>query len=180
MRGFRRWHPWSRHGYGEHVVEESTLYLVRHAKAGERARWNGDDQLRPLSGKGRRQAVAVCERLHPLVATAPQPVLVASPYIRCMQTLEPLAARLHTVVVPDERLMEGCDRQGTLDLIETLPHGSVLCSHGDVIPDVMAALERRAADITCEPDWRKGTVWVLSRQGSTVMSATVWPPPAID
>lgn len=97
-----------------------------------------------------------------------------------MQTLEPLAARLHVPVVPDERLMEGADRQGMLDMIEVLPHGSVLCSHGDMIPEVMAALERRSAEITTEPDWRKGTVWVLSRHGSTVVSATVWPPPAID
>lgn len=162
------------------MVEDSTLYLVRHAKAGERARWSGDDRLRPLSGKGRRQAVAVCERLHPLVATASEPVLVASPYIRCMQTLEPLAARLHGTIHPDERLMEGCDREGALELIASLPHGSVLCSHGDVIPDVMAALERRSADIHGDPDWRKGTVWVLTRRGTDVVSASVWPPPDID
>ena len=158
----------------------ATLYLVRHAKAGERARWNGDDLLRPLSGKGRRQAVAICDRLHPLVSQAPGAVLVASPYIRCMQTLEPLAARLHGTVLPDNRLIEGGDCRGALELVATLPHGSVLCSHGDIIPDVVAALERRSAEISDSPDWRKGTVWVLSRVNSEVVSATVWPPPNID
>ena len=161
------------------MEETATLFLVRHAKAGERVGWNGDDRLRPLSGKGRRQAVALCERLHPLVAVSPGAVLVSSPYIRCMQTLEPLAARLHGTVTPDDRLLEGSDRDGVLKLVETLPHGSVLCSHGDIIPDVIAALERRSAEISDAPDWRKGTVWVLSREGSVVVSATVWPPPTI-
>lgn len=160
--------------------ELATLYLVRHAKAGERARWNGDDLLRPLSGKGRRQAVALCDRLHPLVSGSPSPVLISSPYIRCIQTLEPLAARLHGTVVRDDRLIEGADRDGALELIATMPHGSVLCSHGDIIPDVIAALERRSAAITNDPDWRKGSVWVLSRQGSVVVSAMVWPPPSTD
>ena len=159
---------------------DATLYFVRHAKAGERARWEGDDRLRPLSGKGRRQAVSVCERLHPLVAAAPAPQLVSSPYIRCMQTLEPLAARLHGMVRPDDRLLEGVGREGALDLVASLPDGSVLCSHGDIIPDVIAALERRSARIDCDPDWRKGSVWVLTRSGHEVVKATVWPPPALD
>ena len=158
----------------------ATLYLVRHAKAGERARWNGDDRLRPLSGKGRRQAVALCDKLHPLVSIAPDALLLSSPYIRCMQTLEPLAARLHGSVLPEDRLLEGSDREGALELIETLPHGSVLCSHGDIIPDVMMALERRSAQISDTPDWRKGSVWVLTRSGTHVVSASVWPPPSID
>jgi len=162
------------------VDELATLYLVRHAKAGERARWSGEDLLRPLSGKGRRQAVALCDRLHPLVSVSPTAMLLSSPYIRCIQTLEPLAARLHSTVIRDERLIEGADRDGALELVATLPPGSVMCSHGDIIPDVMAALERRSATITNDPDWRKGSVWVLSRQGSIVVSATVWPPPNTD
>lgn len=158
----------------------ATLYLVRHAKAGERARWNGDDRLRPLSGKGRRQAVALCDRLYPLVSASPGAVLLSSPYIRCMQTLEPLAARLHGTVNPNDHLLEGNGREGALELVETLPHGSVMCSHGDIIPDVMTALERRSAQIVSTPDWRKGSVWVLTRSGITVVSATVWPPPTIE
>lgn len=162
------------------MAGKETLYLVRHAKAGERARWDGDDRLRPLSGKGRRQAVALCDRLHPLVMTSPTAVLISSPYIRCMQSLQPLAARLHGTVRPDDRLIEGADRDGALELIATLPHGSVLCSHGDIIPDVMAALERRSMTISGAPDWRKASVWVLTRDDSVVVSATVWPPPTVD
>jgi len=153
------------------------VYLVRHAKAGDRSSWNGDDRVRPLTGKGRRQAVKVCDRLFPLVSIHSGAVLISSPYTRCLQTLEPLAARLHSSVTGDDRLAEGYDRDGALELITTLPNGSVLCSHGDVIPDVMAALQRRGTEFVTDPDWRKATVWVLSRTGDSVETAACWPPP---
>ena len=69
------------------MVEVSTIYLVRHAKAGDRSSWDGDDTIRPLSGKGRRQAVAISDRLFDLIAAHPDAQLISSPYIRCMQTL---------------------------------------------------------------------------------------------
>src|SRR5207249_1211256 len=34
----------------------SVVVLVRHAKAGSRSQWDGDDAQRPLSGSGREQA----------------------------------------------------------------------------------------------------------------------------
>ena len=33
-----------------------TILLVRHARAGSRKDWDGPDEKRPLSKKGRRQA----------------------------------------------------------------------------------------------------------------------------
>jgi len=159
--------------------DTGTLYLVRHAKAGDRSRWTGDDVVRPLSGKGRRQAVSLCERLLPLVGARSGARLLSSTYLRCLQTLEPLAARLHSQVHADDRLTEGRGFEGVLDMLETIPDGSVLCSHGDIIPAVIAALERRATHIATEPDWRKGSVWVLERTGDRIASATVWPPPNV-
>ena len=80
----------------------SQLYLVRHAKAGERRLWKGDDIDRPLSKKGWKQAELVSKRLAKL-----DPELVcSSPYVRCVQTLEPLATRLGTTVEIDQRLCE--------------------------------------------------------------------------
>lgn len=162
------------------MVEVSTIYLVRHAKAGDRASWDGDDTARPLSGKGRRQAVAISDRLFDLISAHPDARIISSPHIRCMQTLEPLAARLHSQVWADPRLAEGYNRDGALELISTLPNGSVLCSHGDVIPDVMAALQRRQTEIIGDPDWRKGTVWVLALENGEVTEASVWAPPATE
>jgi len=153
------------------------LYLVRHAKAGSRSEWEGDDRLRPLNNGGRRQADALARRLAPLAIGS----LVSSPYLRCVQTLEPLAAALGTTIATDERLAEETGFIGAIALLATLPDGSVLCSHGDVIPDTMQALERRGCAFTGLPDWRKASVWVLQRtpQG-VVVEATAWPPPDTD
>ena len=162
------------------MTKVCTIYLVRHAKAGDRAGYDGDDTLRPLSGKGRRQAVAICERLSQLIVKLPDALLLSSPYIRCIQTLEPLAAERHAVIQTEKCLAEGYDREGALELISSLPNGSVLCSHGDVIPDVMAALRRRGAEIIGDPDWRKGTVWALERENGEITRAAAWPPPDTD
>ncbi|MEO5723956.1 MAG: phosphoglycerate mutase family protein [Ilumatobacteraceae bacterium] len=150
------------------------LYLVRHAKAGSRHDWDGDDQLRPLTKSGQRQATALARQLVRRDAT----VLVSSPYTRCVQTLEPLAHLLREPVHTDDRLAEGGDFSGVLELLAALPDGAVLCSHGDVIPTVIAAMQRRGCEISGAPDWRKGSVWVLHRDDETQFtSAKAWPPP---
>ena len=151
----------------------STIYLVRHAKAGERRVWDGDDFERPLSKTGWKQAAAIGKRLAKKGAAE----LVSSPYARCMQTLEPLAVALGAVVRPDDRLLEESSFEGALELIGELPDGAVMCSHGDVIPATIEALVRRGMEVRTAPDWRKGTVWVLKCKDDRVVSGTVWPPP---
>jgi 8-oxo-dGTP diphosphatase len=150
-----------------------TLYLVRHAKAGSRRDWDGDDMVRPLSKKGWRQAEALSARLAPLGVVS----LHTSPYLRCRQTLEPLGRALGLDVVDEPALTEGGPFEPVLDLLARLPDGAVLCSHGDIIPDTMAALVRRGCEVRSEPDWRKGSVWVLERGASGIESAVVWAPP---
>lgn len=150
------------------------LYFVRHAKAGDRSSWNDADELRPLSTAGWKQAIRIAERLAEIEPTR----LVSSPYVRCAQTLEPLASRTGLDVELDERLREGAPFEGALALLDELPDQAVLCSHGDLIPDTMAALVRRGLDLRSTPDWRKASVWVIRRSRSgRYPSATVWPPP---
>lgn len=154
-----------------------TLYLVRHAKAGSRAKWDGDDMLRPLTARGWRQADLLGSRLSSFDPTA----LRTSRYVRCRQTLEPLARLVDLEVVDDDRLLEGVSFAATLTLLDELPDRAVMCSHGDVIPEVVAALARRGCDIVGPPDWRKGSVWVLERDGDGMFTtATAWPPPHPD
>lgn len=153
------------------------LFLVRHAKAGNRSEWDGDDSTRPLTGKGRRQSIAIAERLAPLAAGS----LVSSPFVRCVQTLEPLASLRDIAVVVDDRLAEGAGLEGALQLLANLPDGSVLCSHGDVIPETIDALVRRGCKIVGEPEWAKASVWQLRRSGDgSISEATAWPPPERD
>lgn len=151
------------------------LYLVRHAKAGSRADWVGDDRLRPLTEGGVRQAEALAERLADIVADDAE--LVSSPYVRCVQTIEPLATRLGRSVKLDDRLAEDAGFAGALELLTDLPDGSVLCSHGDVIPETVEALLRRGCVLSGSPESGKGAVWVLTRRGTEVVHAEAWPPP---
>ena len=150
------------------------VYVVRHAKAGERRVWHDDDVLRPLSRHGWRQAEAIAERLTRKGASA---ALHSSPYIRCVQTLEPLATRLGTTIVEDDRLAEAQPFEGMLDLLSEVVDGAVLCSHGDLIPETIQALVRRGMELQGPPDWRKATVWVLKRKGERITKGKVWLPP---
>jgi len=63
------------------------LLLVRHAKAGHRKDWDGDDRARPLSRAGITQA----RKLVPVLSPSAPTRLLSSPYTRCVQSLEPLA-----------------------------------------------------------------------------------------
>jgi 8-oxo-dGTP diphosphatase len=145
-----------------------SVFVVRHAKAGHRANWNGDDRERPLTPAGQGQAEAIADRL----ATEELTSLWSSPYARCVQTLEPLAERTGLSIIADDRLAEGTPLEATLDLIGHAGDGAVLCTHGDVLTDAMNALLRRGTQLTTAPEWRKGAIWVLN--GAT---ATAEPPP---
>lgn len=152
------------------------LYLVRHAKAGERRLWEGDDMERPLSAKGWKQSELLAERLAELGVST----LHSSPYLRCVQTLEPLAGRLARSIAVDKRLCEDEPFEPVLDMLAEVPDGAVLSSHGDIIPATIAALERRRTQVRTPPDWRKASVWVLKRnKHGEIVHATVWPPPAL-
>jgi 8-oxo-dGTP diphosphatase len=153
------------------------LYLIRHAKAASRREWTGDDRDRPLIESGTMQADALAERLGRVRPAR----LVSSPFVRCVQTLEPLAARMGLPVETEEALGEGADLAQVVKVLMSVPDRAVLCSHGDVIPDVIGILERRGMVIEGEPNWRKGSVWVLERDDSgsddAFSRALAWPPP---
>src|SRR5207302_2782924 len=79
------------------------LLLIRHAKAGSRREWLGDDQLRPVSHTGATQA----ESLIPLLAPFGVRRVLSSPFVRCVQTVEPLARAAGIEVEVVEELAEG-------------------------------------------------------------------------
>jgi 8-oxo-dGTP diphosphatase len=152
------------------------LYLVRHAKAGERRLWEANDVDRPLSKKGWKQSEAVGKRLEELDPTD----LLSSPYVRCIQTLEPLGRRLRRPVTVESRLAEDEPVEPVLALLRDAIDGTVLCSHGDVIPATIQALRSCGTEIRTPVDWRKASVWVLRRnKRGRIVTATVWPPPKV-
>jgi 8-oxo-dGTP diphosphatase len=123
------------------------LHLIRHAHAGSRSEWEDDDALRPLSKRGRAQADAIAEAL----AGAGIDVLWTSRYLRCRQTLEPLAAMLDLPITDHDLLAEGSWGNEALDaLLDAAADGTVIAasSHGDVIPAIVAAATRRGAELS--------------------------------
>ena len=153
-----------------------SLFLVRHAKAGKRSKWEDDDSLRPLVAEGVRQSEVIAEAIAPLHPT----VLFSSPFLRCVQTLEPLGKAVGLPVVAHELLAEGVDFIGTVDWMHTLADGAVMCSHGDVIPEVIDALERRGMEVSGFRESRKGSVWVLERHNNVFTGGHAWPPPRFE
>ena len=124
------------------------VVLVRHASAGDRKDWPGDDAERPLDKKGRRQAQALIQEL----AEYEFGRIVSSPAVRCVQTVEPLAERLGLEVEQRDELMEGARREETLALVdEVRSSGAVLCTHGDVVEELLGARLKKGAAALLEP-----------------------------
>lgn len=146
-------------------TETSTLLLVRHAKAGDRADWTGADAARPLSDAGSRQASALRGFLN---LWRPQSVH-AAPRVRCVDTVAPLAADLGAEIAEEPLLTEEgywpAHDAGLRRILEIAAETEVsaVSSQGGVIPDVVERLTELGP--VPRPDRirsKKGSVWVLT------------------
>ena len=147
------------------------LHLVRHADAGNRGAWAGDDFERPLDDSGRMQAEAIGAAL----ADRPVRRILSSPYVRCVDTVVPLGRALGLPVEASDVLAEGSYVADALDLLGSLAAAegdSVLCSHGDVIPGVLWVLGRHGLDIGDLGRCKKGSIWELEVVDGKIASAT--------
>ena len=153
------------------------VHVIRHAEAGDRRRWAGPDEARPLSEGGRRQA----EHLAELFADQPFVQLVSSPFLRCVQTLEPLAeARGLSIDLRDE-LAEGRPWEYLEKLIlEAEAEGpTAVCVHGDVLRGLMSDLFERGIARRANQSFRKGATWVLEVRDGAIVSARHVPAPKL-
>ncbi|MSO59023.1 MAG: hypothetical protein EXQ63_01700 [Ilumatobacteraceae bacterium] len=151
------------------------VFLVRHAKAGSRSGWDGSDFDRPLSIAGMQQSQLLVETF----SIYSPPAVYSSPYLRCIQTVGPIAAYCGLIVRTDNRLAEGANFEDTVAFINNVDDNSVLCSHGDVIPAAVQALIRRGLEMTTPPDSRKAGVYVLHKDYGRFVSAECFAPPKI-
>ena len=151
------------------------LLLVRHAKAGNRQDWGGDDRLRPLSPAGARQAEELARRLAPY---RPGRIL-ASPYVRCRDTVAPLAGVVDVAVEEVAELAEGHSRDAAALIrrlaasLDGADEAVVICSHGDVIPEVLDhfAVED-GLDLGPAPRCAKGSTWVIEVKNGQLAGAS--------
>ena len=147
------------------------LHLVRHADAGDRVAWSGDDVGRPLDDFGRMQAEAIGTAL----AGRPIERILSSPAARCVDTVVPLGRALGLPVETADELAEGSHIADAFELLRSLAEAegdSVLCSHGDVIPGLLWVLAQYGLDIPELGRCKKGSIWELQVSNGRVAGAS--------
>lgn len=131
------------------------MLLVRHACAGSRAEWRGDDRLRPLDERGRKQADALVDAL----SAYPLSRILSSPYDRCVQTVEPLARACWIEIEIRDELGEERQLDDGAELVRSLLDADVaVCGHGGL------------SDILVDVSQKKGQTLVLDEHGQIVES----------
>jgi 8-oxo-dGTP diphosphatase len=130
-----------------------TLLLIRHASAGDRDDWVGDDRPRPLDARGRKQASRLPELLGDYEITR----VLSSPAVRCLQTVEPLARSRGLDIEVREELGEEQQSEAGAELVRALiGEQAALCVHGG-LSDAVAGVSQK-----------KGEVLVLDDEGELV------------
>jgi 8-oxo-dGTP diphosphatase len=148
------------------------IYVVRHAKAGDRGEWEGDDRLRPLTKSGDRQA----EELAAWLKNEPIDAILSSGYRRCVQTLEPLAAQRKLPIVTRKDLEEGAGGESILRLVhEFKGRNVVLCTHGDVVEELLELLIGQGLVSRTGAKLQKGSTWILEETNGRITGATYRP-----
>jgi phosphohistidine phosphatase SixA len=152
------------------------IALVRHARAGERKKWSGRDELRPIDPVGAKQA----DRIAALLASLRPRRLVAATPLRCAQTLEPLAAALgDRPIVRDGAFAEPSAPDGVPARVAAARarlaelrgfERVVVCSQGKLMPHLLASLLGEADHRPFKTP--KGDGWLLTWSGETLLGAS--------
>lgn len=139
------------------------VFLVRHARAGDRKKWMGDDRVRPLDKRGFREAEGLVELIQERQPTR----ILSSGFVRCLQTVEPLAEALGLEVEERVELAEGASSAEVHRLVDGLSGElPVLCTHGDVVVELLGE------------ESPKGSTWVLELANDGLERLEYLPPPA--
>ena len=150
------------------------FYLIRHAKAGNPDRWDGDDDVRPLSKSGAKQAEGLVSLLAPYAISA----VFSSPSLRCVQTVEPLARARHLAIRETPFLAVGGGLKGALRFIEDPKlRDVVLCTHGDVVQELAEELINRRIVKASQGGLEKGSTWVVEVENGSPVRARYIPAP---
>ena len=141
-----------------------TVYLIRHAHAGTRTDL-GTDHERPLSAWGREQADHLATLLAPSRSDSPVQLagVFSSSALRCQQTVASIAADRGLSVELRPELAEGAATDDALAFVESFAgRDAVLCSHGDVIPELIRRAQLRGMEVPGKAGCSKGSCWTLT------------------
>jgi phosphohistidine phosphatase SixA len=123
------------------------VLLIRHARAGDREEWVGDDLRRPLDDKGQTQAAA----LPGLLAEYPIVRVLSSPADRCVQTVEPLARARGLEIELRDELSEERQAGAGAELLRTILAAEVAVScHGGLSEAVTGESQKKAETLVVD------------------------------
>ena len=159
----------------DHLDDVRTVLLVRHARAGDRSEWRGNDLLRPLDKKGRRQAEYLTLILRAFGASR---IISAEPE-RCTQTVQPLAEELGldievNPVVGD--IAAAQDPLAATQFVASLAAPDaigvpVVSSQGSAIPEILHQLAEGTLLSGQDFATKKAALWVLSFSAGQLIAA---------
>ncbi|HET9975774.1 MAG TPA: NUDIX domain-containing protein [Streptosporangiaceae bacterium] len=154
-------------------VETVPLILARHASAGRKADWPGDDFARPLDAAGKADARVLTGLLS---CFAPAARVISSPALRCTQTVRPYAEESRGTVeaeaclIPYGRSPDFSSRteqagalRHLLSALVAQRRPVILCLHRENLPEVLAATCAALgapASVPADPSLPKGGFWV--------------------
>jgi broad specificity phosphatase PhoE len=139
------------------------IFLVREADSGGRFSWPGPDRLRPLTGAGWRQAQELAERLDGVNIAR----IVASPWLRCQQTVLPVAEARQLPIDSEPGLGQIASVDRALQLVAEASDTTVFCTHPELL---FALIERlRTGGQRVRP--LCGVAWTTDRIASEVVVA---------
>jgi 8-oxo-(d)GTP phosphatase len=127
--------------------------VIRHASAGDSAAWEGDDRLRPLDARGLAQTSRLVELLEGNAIS----LILSSPALRCLQTVEPLARSRGLEIDVREELAEERQQSDGAQLVLAL-------RREDAAVSVHGGLSEVAFDVS----QKKGEVLVIDGTGQVV------------
>jgi len=127
--------------YEHHHARTFAIIALRHGKAVPAEHWDGPDATRPLLQRGIDQALSVA----PGIAAFRPERLYTSPAERCQSTIAPtgritgLEVRLKDGISQDAYSSDGTRVERIVAKRLRRRRSAVLCSHGPVLPQIVAA-----------------------------------------
>jgi 8-oxo-(d)GTP phosphatase len=163
--------------------QTTPLLVVRHASAGHKADWPGNDLARPLDSQGERDAWSLSSLLRCFGVSR----VISAPAERCVATVRPYAAAIAAEVElepafgvtarddsPGSAIVDG---EKAVAALAAADEPVVICAHRENLPVLLAAA---CAELGTQPPagrpLRKGEFLVLHRAAGRMIAAERYHP----
>jgi broad specificity phosphatase PhoE len=105
--------------------------------------------------------------------------IMSSRFVRCVQSVAPVAESRGLPVEEVDALAEGTPLDQVLRLIDKVADKpTVLCTHGDVVGDLLSHLDGQRSPLEAGLVFPKGSTWVLDVEGGDIVPGRYLPPSA--